>query len=224
MERNDWTPAVLITASVSLLTAGLVWIVAPWGPHGAYRGPGAERPRHALQPEVIVWTGEVAPGLKAVVAPVWGDEKPDRYHDESLNDDLGLAGAASLTYFRLLVFNTTGEPQVLRLDDGRLVMLAEEGGTRYPLRSLARMVADGRVHLDQGHTFLLRSLGALAETLEIPAGSYAQLVVPFDGGPHIERVRAVATSEGTPLRRRQMARVAFRRLIEAPDETRVKDL
>ncbi len=224
MEANDWTPAVLITATISLMTAGLVWLVAPWGTGIGAHEPGHTIPRRVPRAEVVVWTGELAPGLKGVLGPVWGDPKPDRFHDQSLNEDLGLEGERALVYYRLLVFNTSEEPRSLEVGEGRIVMLGETDGGKLPLRSLARMVERGEIQLDGGMEFSLRSLGALTTTVEVPAGSFAKLVVPFDGKASIETARAVATQDGTELRRRQIAQAAFRRLVASPDESQVKDL
>ncbi len=224
MEANDWTPAVLITATISLMTAGLVWLVTPWGTGLSGQEPGRTMPRRLPQAEVVVWTGDLAPGLKGVLGPVWGDPKPDRHHDGLLNEGLGLTGDRALRYFRLLVFNTTEEARSLELGEGRIVMLGETGGGKLPLRSLARMVKNGEIQLGGSLAFSLRSLGALSTTVEVPAGSFAKLVVPFDGGASIDTARAVATQDGTELRRRQIAQATFRRLVEDPDETQVKDL
>jgi len=224
MEPNDWTPAVLITATVSLMTAGLVWLLAPWSPGTGNDGARHTIPRRLPRAEVVVWTGELAPGLKGVLGPVWGDPKPDRFHDQQLNEDLRLDGERALAYYRLLVFNTTSEPHTLRLDDGQIVMLGETGGTKLLLKSLAHMAETGQVEIRGGLEFSLRTLGALATTVEIPAGSFARFVVPFGGGGSLETARAVATKDGNELRRRQIAQAAFRRLLEDPDESLVKDL
>jgi hypothetical protein len=223
MDRNDCTPAVLITATVCLMTAGLVWLVAPWGPRRA-RDAGDTIPRRGYRHEVVVWTGEVAPGLKGVLGPVWGDPKPDRDHDGILNRDLGLEGANALAYFRLLVFNTSNEPRVLELGNGRLVMTGEDGARSLPLRSLAAMVTAGEVTVDARLRFTLHSLGALSPRLEIPPGEFVKLVVPFAGDARIERARTIVTAQGTVLRRVELARAVFRHLMESPDEARVKDL
>jgi hypothetical protein len=222
MDRNDWTPAVLITATVSLVTAGLVSLLAPWGA-GREPPPGPDRPRHALASEVVVWIGELGPQLKGVLGPVWGDSEPDRDHDGLLNQDLGLSGPEALSYYRLLVFNTSAEPRTLTLGDGRIVMEGENGDRVY-LKNLAAMVERGELSLSPSLAFSLRSLGALSERVEIPPGQAASLMVPFNGEARIETARAVALADEREFRRRQMARASFRRLIEDPDETRVKDL
>jgi len=222
MERNDWTPAVLITATVSLVTAGLVWLVAPWGPiYDA--GSGVTIPRHNLPPEVVVWVAEFGPDFKGVLGPVWGDNKPDRDHDGLLNEDLGLTGARALSYYRLLIFNTSQESRTVHLGDGRIVMEGENGDRVY-LKNLAEMVERGELELDPGLAFSLRSLGALAKEVEVPAGHSASLIIPFDGTARIETARAVGLANEKEFRRRQMARETFRRLIESPDQARVKDL
>ena len=112
----------------------------------------------------------------------------------------------------------------LDLGEGRLVMTGEDAADSLPLRSLAAMLAAGEVEVDDGLRFALRSLGALSQTLEIPAGRFVKLVVPFDGQARIERARTIVTSQGTVLRRVELARGVFRRLMESPDEARVKDL
>ena len=222
MERNDWTPAVLITASVALLTAGFVWLFEPWGSPGD-GAPGDTIPRRRLPAEVIVWIGEVGPDLKGVLGPIWGDTGPDRDHDGLLNGSLGLENGKALSYYRLLVFNTSEQARTLELGDGGIVMLGEDGN-RVPLRSLAKMRERGEVQINDALEFSLHSLGALARTIEIPPGRAASLMVPFQGETRIETASAIGTTNGTALRRRRMARAAFRRLIEEPDEARVKDL
>jgi hypothetical protein len=222
MDRSDWTPAVLITASVCLLTAGLVWLVAPWDRFSSeFPGPGL--PRHRAPAHVVVWTGEFAPGVKGVLAPVWGDAKPDRDHARLLNEDLGLDGESELVYFRLLVFNTTPEAHTLHLEDGAIRIAVEEGSQPVPMRSLAAMLERDEVDMAEGLAFSLRSLGALQRTVELPAGGVAKLIVPFGRRASLEAARAVATENGTALRRRQMAAAAFRRLITTPGDVRVED-
>ncbi len=223
MEQNDWTPAVLITATVCLLTAALVYLIAPWTPaRGA--GGGDTIPRSNLRNEIVVWTGELMPGLKAVLGPVWGDPGPDRDHERLLNEDLGLDPGEALAWYRLLVFNTGTEPRRLALEDGALVMTGPDGARALPLRNLAALVAKGDVQVDDGLRFTLGSMGALSDAVEVPPGQFAKLVVPFDRDARIDQARAVVTAQGTALRRVELARAAFRRLMEDPDEARVKDL
>jgi hypothetical protein len=224
MDREDWTPAVLITASICLLTAGLVWLVTPWDPLSDRDAAGQSAPRRHGPAQITVWTGELAPGLKGVLGPVWGDPKPDKDHDSLLNDDLGLDGAEALAYFRLLVFNTTDEDHTLVLRDGELRMVDEGGGGPILLRSLAAMEQQGEIEISGGLAFSLRSLGALQERIEIPAGRFAKLVVPFARGARLETAKAVATMHGTALVRRRIAAAEFRQLLSDPDETRLEDL
>jgi hypothetical protein len=215
---------VLITATVSLVTAGLVWLVTPWGP-GKFGDPGGPTiPRKRPPVQVVVWTGDLAPGLKGVLAPVWGDGRPDQDHADLLNDGLGLEGERALSYFRLLVYNTSDEQRALDLGEGQLVLLGEEGEKPMPLRSLARMAEDGEVTIPRGMEFSLRGIGALSRRVEIPPGRFAKLVVPFGGSARLESARTVVTANGTELHRRQMATAAYRRLLEDPDERRIEDL
>ncbi|MDA1195852.1 MAG: hypothetical protein O2894_11790 [Planctomycetota bacterium] len=223
MEQNDWTPAVLLTATICLATAGLVWIVAPFGPT---RGrPGAPTiPLHDYRQDVVVWTGDLAPGLKGVLGPVWGDAGPDRDHDGMLNGDLGLRGPRALAYFRLLVFNTSEETQTLELRDGDIRMTGPDESRSQTLRSLGRMLEAGEIHADAGLRFTLGSIGALVERVDVLPGTFAKLVVPFDGEARIEQAHAVVTAQGLVLRRVEMAKTVFRSLMERPDEARVRDL
>jgi hypothetical protein len=223
--RNDWTPAVLITASIALVTAGVVWLVSPWAAGRFGEHPGETIPRRRPPPQVVVWTGDLAPGLKGVLGPVWGDPKPDRAHDTVLNEDLGLGGDRALHYFRLLVFNITDETRSLALGEGGLVMADAGGGQPIPLRSLPAMLQRKEIELPGGLAFSLRTLGALNEKVEIPPGEFAKLVVPFGVRAHLETATAVAaTAYAKPLRRRQMAATEYRRLISNPDERGVEDL
>lgn len=224
MERGDWTPAVLITATVSLVTAGLVWLLTPLGAGRLGDEPGPTIPRSRPPSQVVVWTGEVAPGLKGVLGPVWVDPKSDRDHDDLLNGDLGLVGERALSYHRLLVFNTTKEARSFEIVDGLILMQDERGGGPRALKSLVRVLDEQDVIIPGGLKFSLESLGALSRKIEIPAGSFAKLVVPFDRSASLESATAVVTVHGTDLKRRQMAAAAFRRLMEAPDESRLRDL
>ncbi len=223
MDQQDWTPAVLITATICLVTAGLVYLVRPWDPSAAGAG-GDTIPRTRYRDAVVVWTGELAPGLKGVLGPVWGDPGPDRDHDGILNEDLGLEGDKALAWFRLLVFNTSKSPQTLELRAGALVMTGEEGERALPLQSLAKRMADGDLRVDEALRFTLGSMGALSERVVVPPGAFAKLVVPFDGDARLERAQTVVTAQGTVLRRVEIARTMFRHLMENPDESRVKDL
>lgn len=223
MQQNDWTPAVLITATVCLLTAALVYLVAPWSP--ARDGAGGDTiPRAQYRDAIVVWTGDLAPGLKGVLGPVWGDPGPDRDHERLLNEDLGLDGGRALSWYRLLVFNTGDEPRTLALRDGAIVMTGPDGRQALPLRNLAARVSAGELEMGPGLQFTLGRLGVLSESVEVPPGQCAKLVVPFDADARIEQARAVVTAQGTALRRVELAKTTFRSLMEEPSVARVKDL
>lgn len=223
MQREDWTPAVLVTAMISLVTAGVVWVLAP-GPFGA-EDSGATRPRRQPPTEVIVWTGELSPGVKGVLGPIWGDPGPDGEHDRELNEGLGLsAPQPAPRWYRLLVFNLGTDAWELGLGDGALTIGAPEGEPSAPLRNLGHWVAAGLAHPDPGLTFTLRTQGTLEERLHLPAGMSAQLVLPFQGRIGLENAVAVSTSEGRQLTRRPMERQRYRRLLEGADEDALRDL
>ncbi len=229
MQRDDWTPAVLATALISLLTAALVWVFFPAG--FGDEEPGATRPRRRPPDEVVVWTGEIQPGLKGVLGPIWGDPGPDLEHDRELNEELGLeelaAGAdagAAPRWYRLLLFNLGAAEQVLPLTDGALTIAAPDGGPSAPMGSLSRWLREGVAEAPPGLAFTLQSHGALNERLQLPPGTSAHLVLPFAGPVDLEDAEAVRTAEGRQLTRRPMERLRYRRLLEGADEEALRDL
>jgi hypothetical protein len=220
MRERDWTPAVLVTSALCFFVATVAGATSPLLRLGDSE-PGPERARRLPPPEVSAWVGDLAPGLKGVLVPVWGDPEPDRLHDEELNHQL----RAGLAYYRLLVFNTSGAERTLRLGDGALTIRPPGAGDAVTSRSLSTMLARGEINPSAGTKAVLGALGALEEEVTVSSGSMTSLLVPF--GRHVDLAAAasVAAGDGTPFRRRPMQRAELQDLLyDGADEDRVKDL
>ncbi len=219
MAARDWTPSVIITAMASLATVLVVWVAAPDGASFDARRPN--RPRRHAPTEVAVWVGDIAPDVRAVLAPVWGDPGADRDHDAALNKRLGLGGDQSLTFFRLMLFNVGGGPHRFKMGEG--LVTVDVGETR-ALRSVWDMVERGSLTLTDDLRFSLKGLGLLARDVEIPPSQMVNLVVAFDAGTSLGKATSVHTVKGGALRRRQMTRERLHALMERPDEERIRNL
>jgi hypothetical protein len=222
MPRHDWTPAVLATAVLSVVVAAVVWffVVLPGGRGGAVAPdtPDAfERPA-----EVVVWAGELAPDLKGVLSPVWGEPAPDDEHDARLNAGLDLKDGLSLRWFRLLLFNLGAEARTVTLAEGALEIHAPDHTAR--LVDLGALVARGDARLTPALEMVLRTQGGMRSALEVPPGEAASLVLPFADGVALAEAAEVVTADGRALRRRPLPRAEYRRLIEAPHEGALRDL
>jgi hypothetical protein len=224
MRRADWTPLVLITASISVTVVAAVLLTTPWlrAPWGSEPGPAQER-RH-LADALQVWVGDVAPDVRGLLAPVWGEEEPDRAHDARLNEQLGLTGARALAWYHLLLFNRSEAPQRVSLADGALLIRPAGGASRVALRNLAGLVARGEARVAPSLAAVLTARGALSESVEVPAGWMADLLVAFDGRVPLAEAFGVATSTGSVFTRRPMTRRELDELVEDPAGPRLEDL
>jgi hypothetical protein len=229
MRERDWTPAVLLTATVCVTVVAVLWVTTPGLREAVFPAEsGPARARHLPPSEVAVWAGEVVPGVKGLLGPVWGDPDPDRRHDEGLNESLR-ARPEGLAWYRLLLFNTSGEDRTVRLGDGTLTIrpssAAPGAESVAPLRSLVSMERRGDVTIPPGRRAVLEALGALGESVRIPAGSMASLLIPFTRRVDLADAQAVATEDGSAFRRRPMPRAELHALLyDPPDLERVKDL
>ena len=217
MPRSEWTPLVVAAATVGVVTAFLIWAVST-----RFVGddePGDSKPLRSAPPQVTLWVGEVHPGLKGALTDVYGDTRPDHAHDARLNEQLGLEGDAALAFYRLLLFNTSTEERAYPLRSGGLAVVADADGPEALLHPLS-----GPPTLDGGTRFALEALGTLRDSVAVPAGSMANIVVAFDRRRDLSRAAGVETAEGTALAQRRMSRVMLRRLIENPRADWIQDL
>ena len=211
--RDEWLIGVLVGSAVAL---GLVAIFLMVRPVVDPDEPGVDHPRRHAPEKVQVWVGTLQPGVVGILAPVWGDPTPDRSYEGRLNETLGLTGPKALGYCRLLAFNTTEQPQTLSIPD-RLLEITGGEGRVVALRSLAAMVDRGEVQVPEGLAFTLRAVGTLRHEIEIPAGSMANLVVPFAHPAPLTAASAVQTAKGEALRARPILRRRLQRLMQRPD-------
>jgi len=224
MRRADWTPLVLVTASISVTVVAAVLLTTPWlrGPWSGGPGPGHAR-RH-LAETMQVWTGDLAPGVVGLLGPVWGQDGPDREHDRRLNEQLALPAGTELAWYHLLLFNRSEEDREVSLADGALTIRPAEGEGPVALTSLARRVARGEARVAPSLAAVLHARGALSETVTVPAGWMADLLVAFERRVPLEEAFEVATAEGASFTRRPMTRRELDRLVEDPATTLVEDL
>lgn len=224
MRRADWTPLVLVTASISVTVVAAVllttpWLRAPWG-----NDPGPSLARRHLAGELQVWVGDVAPDVTGLLGPVWGEDEPDRAHDRRLNEQLGLSEGQGLAWYHLLLFNRSDAPQQVSLADGALVIRPVGGAGPSALRSLVGLVARGEARVAPSLASVLTARGALSEAVEIPAGWMADLLVAFDRRIPLDEAAEVATATGSAFRRRPMTRRDLEALVEDPASERLEDL
>jgi hypothetical protein len=224
MRRNDWTPFVLAVATAAVLAVAVAWVASPWLRRIAEGPPGPERARRLPPAEVETWVGDLAPGLKVVLAPVWGDPRSDEDHDLELNEAMALHGERSLSWHRLLLFNLSEEERIVPLPDGALAIRAEAAAEPILSRNLAALVERGEAKPPEGLRTVLKTLGALEDEVAMPPGSAVSLLVAFAERVELDRAVAVASADGVEFRRRRMPRGALQELIAAPDESRLKDL
>lgn len=224
MTRDEWSQALFVTATIALVTAGLVWLLGPDRRGGGWGEPGAMKPRRNAPREVTLWVGELESGLKGVLTTVYGDPVPDAEHDAELNEGLGLEAGQPLGFYRLLLFNTTGEDQTFTLSDGAIAVVPADGTETVRLRNLAGDLAAGRIEPAPGLRFTLNRLGTLRDAVDVPAGQRANLVVAFSRRRDLATARSVETAEGRPFRRLPKTRAELRRLISDPRADRIRDL
>ncbi|MFV1958986.1 MAG: hypothetical protein ACC662_06190 [Planctomycetota bacterium] len=224
MRRTDWTPVVLITSTVCLTVVTVVLLTSPRFRLPFTGQPGPTRARHRLPDRVVVWVGEIAPGLKAVLAPVWGEDLPDRAHDRTLNEGLGLTGEDRLAFERLLVFNPTQEEHTLTLETGALVLRGD--GTDPPSRlvSVADLVGEGRARPSPALRTVLEGCGTLRRRIVLPPGRMADLIVAFSRQVDLGAVRTVTTAKGRAFERRPKTRRELETLMLRPEAADVEDL
>jgi hypothetical protein len=219
---RDWTPLVLLSSALCLGVVLYVLVSRPELIRGVMDGVGPAHARRHAPPSVDVWVGEVAPGLKGVLSAVWNDPEPDLLHDREINEGLDLEGEG-YAFYRLLLFNTAQEERTVLLEDGAL-RIQEADGAPVPLLSLAERVERGDLAPSASLRMVLAALGTLRRSVTLAPGEMADLVVPFRDRVDLGTAQSVASADGTPFRRRRIARAELQRLMLDPDEARVRDL
>lgn len=221
MSRDEWSQALFVTATIALVTAGLIWLLGPSRRGAEWDEPTDPKPRRTAPADVTLWVGEVQPGLKGALTSVYGDPGPDARHDERLNAGLGLTESAALGFYRLMLFNVSAEDKRFDLTDGALLVQVDGGAVG--LRNLSARIDAGELVPAPALRFTLTSLGTLRKFVDVPAGKRANLVVAFDARPDLTTAHSVETSEGRSFHRLQRTRSQLRSLISDPSTDRIRD-
>lgn len=220
--RADWTPLVLLASVVTLVAVATTWVLERLDDRrtAVEAQPGPERSERAAPAEVDLWVGEVRPGVKGVLTGVWGDALPDRAHDDELRAALRLAPGSALAWYRLLLFNLSGEARTVPLEEGGLVVQAHDGRAR--LTSLTALVERGEAKPSPSLATVLKGLGALRADVTLAPGEAVTVLVCFDRRLDLgAATTSVATADGSAFRRRRMGRGDLQRLMADPDASEV---
>jgi hypothetical protein len=169
---------------------------------------------------VDLWVGDVAPGVKGVLAPEWNQPAWDARQDEVLSEALGRHGGDALAFGTLVLFNTSPSPARVATGEGSLVLRGADGAAA-PSVSLAP-VLDGAAGSAAATT--LRLLGAGREAVDVPAGRMVRLPVAFPRRVPLPAASSVERGDGTPLRRRRMAQREWAGLLQSPSVDALRDL
>lgn len=211
-----------MTATLSLTVVAAVLVSSPlFGLRpGHGRSPGVAR--RALAPQVVVWVGDLAPGLRGVLTPVWGEPGPDEAHDETLNQEL--SSRRHLAFYRLLLFNTAEETRRVPLLTGALEIRPDGDQPPGRLQSLPALLREGVASASPALVTVLEAQGALEEELVLPPGMMADVLVVFDRHVPLEQAQGVEGTDGATFARRRIERGVLEALLEAPDASRIRDL
>jgi hypothetical protein len=173
-------------------------------------------------PEVDLWVGDLAPGVKGVLSAVWNDPRTDERNDELWNERLGLSEPRRLAYYQLHVFNTSSEAVIVTLRDGALT-ITPKGGAPLPMRSLASLLATASAS-SPAVAASLAALGSSRETIEVPPGRLAAPFVAFERRVPLDEAVAVARLDGTAFHKRRIPRRRWESLRSAPEARELEDL
>ena len=218
-------PAVWLAAATAVLVFAILTLASSW--LRGERGPPRVRhhPASALATDVDLWVGDLAPGVRGVLASEWNDPAVDAAYDDEMNRDLGLTGGRGLAYYRLVVFNTSDRPVSLTFRDGGLT-LTPKGERPLPMRSLASLLlgGDGRAAPASPQAATLRALGAGRETVEVPPGGRHSHPIAFERRVPLALAAAVAWVDGTEFHARRIPGQRWSGILEGPSAADVKDL
>ena len=218
-------PAVWLAAATAVLVFAILTLASSW--LRGERGPPRvrHRPAAALAADVDLWVGDLAPGVRGVLASEWNDPAVDAAYDEEMNRDLGLSDGRGLAYYRLVVFNTSDKPVSLAFRDGGLT-LTPKGERPLPMRSLAALLVggDGRPAPASSQAATLRALGAGRETVDVPPGGRQSHPIAFERRVPLALAAAVAWADGTEFHPRRIPGQRWSGILDDPSAADVKDL
>ncbi len=223
-DRAPLAPAIALGLCTAILVFTALVAATSWGRSRGALAPSPE-PLAGVGREVDLWVGELAPGVKAILASEWNQPDWDARHDETLNEGLGLVGADRLAYYQLLLCNTTETTITVPVRDGAL-SLGLGDGTSLPLVSLSRLLGpvDGRAAPGSPQAATLRALGGHLEDVVLPPGRMTRRPVAFARRVALGDLVSVASADGTRLHPRRILEPVWAGLLHSPRTSDLRDL
>jgi hypothetical protein len=220
---GTWS-AVALAGVTAVLVFALFLVASSWirsRRHAAEPGTGLVS--HAS--EVVVWVGDLAPGVNAVLSSQWDDPAADAVSDDDLNRALGIPADRALSYYRLTVSNTTDRPVTLDLRDGSLVV-TPAGGTPLPAKSLATLLAGSPGHPapSSAQAGTLRLLGAARESVEVAPGARYRPWFALERRVRLGDAISVARADGVGFEPRRIPVRRWEEFLGSPTKDRIDDL
>ncbi len=223
-ERAPLGPAIALGLCTAIVVFTALLAATSWG---RSRGAPASSPEPlaGVSREVDLWVGELAPGVKAILASEWNQPDWDARHDATLNDGLGLVGKDRLAYYQLLLCNTTEAMVTVPVRDGALSLVGKDG-TALAMRSLSPLLGGAGVPfaLDSPQVATLRALGGHLPEVALPPGRMTRHPVAFARRVALGELASVASADGTPFRPRRMLEPVWAGLLHSPRTSDLRDL
>ena len=196
--KSNFGAAVGLAVATAVLVFALLTLATSWFRAQRADPRGSSHPVAAFAPEVDLWVGDLAPGVRGVLASEWNDAHADADYDARMNAGLGLSAGRALAYYRLVVFNTTDRSVTLTFRDGELT-LTPKGEAPLPMVSLAALLSgrDGNPAPASSQAVVLRELGAGRESIDLPSGSRHSHPIAFPRRVPLAEVASVASADGS---------------------------
>jgi hypothetical protein len=218
--RTSVATAVWLGAVSALLLFSALTLVSTWLRERRLPGPSDVEPFAAVPADVDLWVGDVAPGVKGILATEWNQPAWDARQDEVLSAALGRRGDEALAFGTLVLFNTSAASVTVGTGEGSLVLHGPDGATVRSL-GLAPLLAGAA---DSAAATTLRLLGAGRDAVDVPPGRMVRLPVAFPRRLALADASGVERGDGTPLRRRRMTQREWAGLLQSPSLDALRDL
>jgi hypothetical protein len=218
--ERPFATAVLIGVTSAVLLFSALTLVTTWLRERRLPEPHAFDAFAALPAAIDVWVGDVAPGVKGVLATDWNQPAWDARQDDVLSEALGRRDGDALAFASLVVFNTSTATARVPTGEGSLV-LRDSAGAVAPAVSLSRLLAG----VEGGSAATtLRFLGAGRDEVEVPPGRMVRVPVAFPRRVPLSEAAAVERADGSAFRRRRMTQREWAGLLQSPSVDALRDL